>query len=78
MEERRRCARLGGKLCDSTAARKTPTGADVHQRLTTAAQTSKGQRRHPAAAPLGHLDQSEFWWGGSRIQFAQSSDLQRM
>lgn len=53
MEERRRCAWLGGKLCDSTAGRKTLTGIYVQQRLTTTAQTraDKGQRRHRTAAP---------------------------
>lgn len=60
MEERRRCAWLGGKLCDSTAVRKTLTGIYVRQRLTTTVQTPprKGQRRHRTAARLHHKDRS--------------------
>lgn len=41
MEKRRRCTWLGGKLCDSTAGRKTLTGIRVHRRLTTTVRTRK-------------------------------------
>lgn len=56
-KETRRCAWLGGKLCDSTVSWKTLTGIYVHQRLTTTVYMTpnKGQRRRPTSAGRGEF-----------------------